>query len=431
MKKIKFMILFILFSGLHYASAQESLTFHKAVKLALENNHQIKVAYNNKLIAENNAHPGNAGLLPNLNITGNMNQQNSSGLSMGSDGTISNLSAKMQASYTLFDGFGNIYRFKKLQKNNEISTYNTRSLIEQTLIRVSSAYYNTASAIENLRISRELLSISRERLDRIKKRSQFGQSNKVQVLAAQVDFNNDSITVAVAQLRFEEAKRNLNALLNLEIDADYTVDPTIEFIKLPELSELKQTARKYNAAYQSAKAALENAELNKSIIRSFRFPQIGLSASYGYTGTGSDIKDTYQDPNKSWSVGASLTFPLFNGFQTSIQLQNAEIGIQNSELQKNEQELTLEKELINSFEAYKNSKKILELNQQNLQAAQLNFKRTEELFYLGQVTNTQFREAQLNLIRAKNNITEAKYTAKLDELVLLQITGQLISFVEE
>ncbi len=431
MKKITFMIMFVLFSRVHYASDQESLTFHEAIKLALENNHQIKVAYNNKLITENNTHPGNAGLLPNLNITGNINQQNTSGLSMGSKGSISNLSAKMQASYTLFDGFGNIYRFKKLQKENEISTFNTRSLIEQTLIRVSSAYYNTASAAENLRISRELLSISRERLDRIKKRSQFGQSNKVQVLAAQVDFNNDSITVAVAQLRFEEAKRNLNALLNLEIDADYTIDPKIEFIRLPELSELKQTARKYNATYQSAKAALENAQLNKNIIRSFQFPQIGLSASYGYTGIGSDIKDTYQDPNKSWSVGASLTLPLFNGFQTRIQLQNAEIGIKNSELQKNEQELTLEKELINSFEAYKNSRKILELNQQNLRAAQLNFKRTEELFYLGQVTNTQFREAQINLIRAKNSITEAKYTAKLDELVLLQITGQLIGFVEE
>ncbi|MFO7890755.1 MAG: TolC family protein [bacterium] len=431
MKKIIFIILFMCFLGVEHTSSQDVLTFHKAVKLAFENNHQIKVAYNNKLIAENNAHPGNAGLLPDLNITGNINQQNTSGLSMGSDGTISNLSAKMQASYTLFDGFGNIYRLKKLNKESEISTYNTRSLIEQTLLRVSSAYYNLASAEENLRISRELLSISRERLDRIKKRSQFGQSSKVQVLAAQVDFNNDSITVVIVQLRFEEAKRNLNALLNLEIDTDYTVDPEIEFTNIPELSELKQTARENNAAYQSAKTALKKAQLNKSIISSFQFPQIDLSASYGYTGTGSDIKDAYQDPNKSWTIGASLMFPLFNGFQTQIQRQNAEIGIKNSKLQKNEQELTLKKELINSFEAYKNSRKILELNQQNLQAAQLNFKRTAELFYLGQVTNTQFREAQLNLIRAKNSITEAKYTAKLDELVLLQITGQLISFVEE
>lgn len=427
MKKITFIALIVSFLGVNNIPAQELLTFHKAVKLAFEHNLQINVAQNNALIAENSAHPGNAGLLPSLNLTGVSNQQNGS---MGSDETVSNLSAKFQASYTLFDGFGNIYRFKKLQKESEISRLNSRSLIEQTLLKVSSTYYSVASTEENLRIFRELLTISRERLQRTIKRSQFGQSNKVEILAAQVDFNNDSVTVTKAELWFEEAKRNLNALLNRDIRTYFSVDPNVEFIQLPELVQLQQTARERNAVYQSAKAAIKKAELNKSIANSSQLPRVDLSASYGYTGTSSDFKGAFQDPYKTWTVGASLSLPLFNGFQTQIQIQNAEIEIKSRQFQKNEQKLTLEKEVLNSFEAYKNSRKILELNQQNLKAAELNFKRTEELYYLGQVTNTQFREAQLNLIQAKNSIAEAKYTAKIDQLTLLQISGQLIAIIE-
>ena len=67
------------------------------------------------------------------------------------------------------------------------------------------------------------------------------------------------------------------------------------------------------------------------------------------------------------------------------------------------------------------------LEEKNLESAELNFKRTQELFNLGQVTTTQFREAQLNLISARNNISSAKYTAKLLEIELMRLSGQLLS----
>jgi outer membrane protein TolC len=84
------------------------------------------------------------------------------------------------------------------------------------------------------------------------------------------------------------------------------------------------------------------------------------------------------------------------------------------------------KEITDAHETYRNARFVLQLEKRNLSAAELNFKRTEELFHLGQVTNTQFREAQLNLIRALSTISNAKYTAKLNELELLRLSGMLI-----
>ncbi|MFH1527207.1 MAG: hypothetical protein ABIJ40_15140 [Bacteroidota bacterium] len=60
------------------------------------------------------------------------------------------------------------------------------------------------------------------------------------------------------------------------------------------------------------------------------------------------------------------------------------------------------------------------------ETAELNFERTNELFNLGKVTLTQFREPQLNLIRSKNNITELKTAIKNLEIELLKLGGILL-----
>ena len=101
--------------------------------------------------------------------------------------------------------------------------------------------------------------------------------------------------------------------------------------------------------------------------------------------------------------------------------------LENQQLVEEEAKLFLETDIINAYEAYQNSRYVLELEERNLVVAELNFSRTEELFNLGQVTNTQFREAQLNLIRAKNNISSAQYSAKLDEIELLRLSGRLFT----
>jgi outer membrane protein len=91
-----------------------------------------------------------------------------------------------------------------------------------------------------------------------------------------------------------------------------------------------------------------------------------------------------------------------------------------------ETRLNLQKEVISAYESYQNSLLVLDLEKKYLEAADLNFKRTRELYNLGQVTTTQFREAQLNLIRSRSNVSTAKFEAKINEIELLRLTGQLV-----
>ena len=149
--------------------AQEKLTFEEAMSLALSRNHQVTIARNNAKIASNSANIGNAGLLPGVSLTGGATYQDG-GSSMGSGGSTTT-SGSVSANYTLFDGLGNIYRYKRLQAGKLVGEADARALIESTLLGVSSAFYAAASAYENLQIAEELLAISQERLKRAMNRS--------------------------------------------------------------------------------------------------------------------------------------------------------------------------------------------------------------------------------------------------------------------
>ncbi len=420
-------VLFLICS-FNLAIGQKVLTLEDAIAMAIEKNHRIEIARNDAKIAKNNVHIGNAGLLPRVDLSAESDYQdnkiNTSAATTLEASTLN--SAQIQARYTLFDGFGNIYRFKRLQALGETGKLQARNEIENILVQVSSAYYAAALSFDNLRIAKEILSISRERLERAKKKSLFGQANTVQVLAAEVDLNTDSVSVAQTTFYWEEAKRNLNVLMNQDVNTDFTVDSRVEFPHEFELATIRKEAMEKNAAFLISKHLHKQSIYDVNIARSSRLPQVDFTTSYGYNRTDPDFHLALDKPNRIFRAGAAISLNLFNGFQTSNQIQNAKLQVENQKLAEKEAKLQLERDIANGYEAYKNARLVLSLEEQNLESAQLNFKRTQELFNLGQVTTTQFREAQLNLARAKDNISSAKFSAKLDEIELMRLSGTLI-----
>ena len=121
-----------------------------------------------------------------------------------------------------------------------------------------------------------------------------------------------------------------------------------------------------------------------------------------------------------------MSLNLFNGFRRETQIQNAMVSLKNNEESLDLAEKTLERDVMNLYQDYQTSLFLVEKEELNLETAELNFERSQELFDLGQITNTQFREAQLGVSRVQQNIVRLKVQAKLAEVQLLQLSGQLI-----
>jgi len=424
--------------------AQDTLMLEDAIQLALENNYSIRTAkYNNK-IREISAHPGNTGLLPNLNLDGGANY----GLN-NSEVVLTNPEASnggpptttqqvdgietysynfgIGLNYTVFDGLGNVYNYRVLQTNVDLTRQQTRSIIEQQILQVANAYYQLARQRASYRIQQEALSTSRERLNRLENQFEFGSANGLTVLNAEVDLNTDSANLATLALNLENAQRNLNLLLGVRLNEDHRVSREVTFPLQISKEVVLAQALAQNADLQAATYDKQVSQLNLQVAQSERMPQVDLNASYGYT-----FQDNgpvaFLQQLRSWglSLGASLTVPIFNGNRISRNIQQARLDLDQSDIEYEQIAQQVERDVLNAFDTYQNSLRILLLEEKSLAAAQENFERTEEAYELGQATSTQFREAQLNLLRVQNRINDLRYDTKLYEIDLQRLGGQLV-----
>ena len=123
-------IIILLFGFVPKFMAQELLTLEDALKIALENNYEIRISKNDLSIDKTNVSIGNAGMLPTLtaNVIDNNNIQNTTQTRIdGTNNTLDNaknnsLTYGVGLDWTVFDGFKMFTRLdqlKALQKLGE------------------------------------------------------------------------------------------------------------------------------------------------------------------------------------------------------------------------------------------------------------------------------------------------------------------------
>jgi outer membrane protein TolC len=436
-KRKLYFILFALFGFLNF-QAQEILTKAEAVEIALRKNFGIQVAKNNVEIAENNSSLLNSGYLPTLNAQAGANYDIIDRLAEveGQDPLdqrdleSESYNAGLNLNYTLFDGLGRLYNYKRLKEQYNLSELQARETIENTLIQLFSVYYEVARRYENVQVLKQTLELSQDRLERVKYLFEYGQVNKLQVLNANVDVSNDSINLINEQQNLDNVKRDLQVVINTDEYQDFNVDTTIVFTPMLKIEKFVEDYDLNNVSLLQIEKNLEISAYDEKISRTGYLPTIDLVGSYGWNRNVSPETPFFPGSVQTvdrFAAGISLNWNIFDGGQTAVRIQNAQINYENQELQKQQIQTEVNRDIQNALNTYKTRLYIYNLQEQNVQTNIDNFNRTENQFELGQITSVEFRQAQVNLQNARTSYNLAKYDAKLAELQLLQLTGQILN----
>ena len=428
-------LIFLFFSEL---SAQELLTKSAAVEIALQKNFGIQIAKNNLEIAENNSGILNSGYLPTINAEAGANfdivdrftEIEGEGNLDQPDLESENYNAAINVNYTLFDGLGRLYNFKRLKEQYNLSELEARETIENTLIQLFSVYYEVARRSENVQVLQQNLSLSKDRLKRVEYLFEYGQVNKLQVLNADVDVANDSINLINEFQNLDNAKRDLQVVINNTEFQDFKVDTVVSFTPMLKLERFVEDYKLNNVSLLQIDKSLVISDYDQKISKTGYLPTIDLIGSYGWNRNVSPASPFFPasiQTSDRLAAGISLNWNLFDGGQTAVRIQNAQINYENQELQKKQIQIAVNRDIQNALNTYKTRLYIYNLQEQNVKTNKNNFRRTENQFELGQITSVEFRQAQVNLQNAKTSYNLAKYDAKLAELQLLQLTGQLLN----
>lgn len=416
--------------------AQNVLSTQEAVEMALENNYGIKIAKNSVEIAGNNANILNAGFLPR--VTGNAgatyNKDNTDAeFSDGSTTTLngaesSRYNASVNVNYLLFDGLGRQYNYKRLKEEQQLSELEARETIENTMLQLLTVYYNVAQLSQNTRALQQTLNISKERLVRAEYQFNYGQSTKLGVLNAQVDINNDSIILINANQRLKNTKRDLQVVLGNSITTEFEVDTIVNFQLQLNKAELLEKVKANNVTLLQLEKNLLISQYNLKSWKSDYLPTLGLTGSYGWNKNDNNAASFLAVSTSSGiSGGINLSWNLFDGGSTVTRVKNAKIDLENRQLQKGQIIMEVERDFNNAWEDYQNKLTIYNVQEENILTSKNNFDRTLEKYKLGQTTSIEFRQAQTNLLFAELSRNQAKYDAKLAELFVLQLSGELLN----
>ncbi|MFC3561947.1 TolC family protein [Pedobacter jamesrossensis] len=431
-KRINLFIL--LLSTFSFAvKAQEKLTLQDAISIAMQNNYDIKISQNGVKIAKNNANIGNAGMLPNLTGTysnGGSIQNTRQTPATGADRVITgarstNNDIGADLNWTVFDGFSmfaNYDRLKELQKQGEL---NSRLAILTTIADVISAYYDVVRQQKLVIAADSAIDISVFREKIAKTKLQLGRGSKLDVLTAQVDYNTDTSNYLQQKNNLQVAKVRLNQLMVRNVNLTFSVDNDINIDQALIYSQLAELSQKQNPNVQNAFINQRVAALNLKSIKGARYPVVSLNSGYSRTNSTSPTGFNQKFAANGFTYGVTASLNIFNGFLQRQQERNAKLDIENSSLNLDKTKLDISSQLLTAYQNYSTYLDLVKLEQRNVDIAKENLDITLAKYRLGSIAPLELREAQRNSIDAQNRFIEMQYQAKLSEITLKEISGNI------
>ncbi len=447
-----FLLATILVVLVDFVNAQEQvLSKEEAIQIALENNFGIIIAKNNVKVAENNKNILNSGFLPTLTGNAGASYQRDDStfefpgqLITDAEGNqtprpetelykaeAQRYNAGLTANYLLFDGLGRFYDYKRLKEEYNLSELEARETIETTMLQLFSVYFEIARLSENITVLEDTFSNTKNRLQRAEYSFEYGQTNKLDVLNAEVDMVNDSINLINERQLLRNTQRDLNLLLNRDLKEAFRADTTVVFINPLSLEEFLNKGESNNIRMLQAEKNIMINDYTLKAGKSVLLPTVGLTGSYGWNlnqnAPGAFFPGVNVNNTRNFGLGATLTWNIFDGGSGITQIKNARILLDSQETLQEQVKQEVKRDIANAKGNYMNRLQIFQLQEQNVTTATNNYSRSNEQYKLGQITSVELRQAQLNLLNAETSKNLAKYNAKLAELELLQLTGQLLN----
>lgn len=419
--------------------AQDVYSLRQCIETGLERNYSIRIIRNEQQVSDNNATPGNAGFLPTVDMSGGFSGSVNNNRNKLTDGTTEKVNGVnsetgnigLNVNWTVFDGFGIQAEYSRLKELQRMGQLNTRMTIEDFVADLSTEYYNRIRQNIRLRNLRSSLDLSRERVRIAEERYHIGSGSRMDLQQAQVDFNSDSSKVLNQLEVVNTSLIRLNELMALEnVEEKIAVKDSVIYpnIFLDEVELWKSTIES-NASLLIAQKNKTLSELDYKKVKSRNYPYVKLNAGYGYTANWYEVGTTDLQQRLGLNYGVTVGLTLFDGLNRRRERRNARIEIENKELRMQELELGLRADMSNLWMAYQNNLDLWSLEKENLIVAQENYRIAIDRYKLGELSGIELREAQNSLLEAEERQSIAEYSTKLCEVSLLQLSGQILTYV--
>jgi len=302
--KILVFLALLAFLGGTEARAFDSLTWPESLRLARENNALLREARANVESSEARQKAARSGFLPeiaaSLDYTRNQTDRNG----IVSDG----YSTSLSASQSIFSGFSTRAAYDQARYAAERARAELQSTKAEVSFELKSAFEGLVFAQEYAKLTQEILKRRQENLRLVELRFESGRENKGSVLLSKAYASQARYDALQAKNDRRTARARLARAIGVDEFSEFAVAGSVPVSSVPsERPDLRALALE-TPEYLQAVAGARSADAGVTAARSGFYPVLSARGSVGREGS-----DFFPDQDNRWSLGVSLTIPIFSG----------------------------------------------------------------------------------------------------------------------
>jgi len=425
MRNRKLSIISLLFVISLTVAAQDRMTLDEAIMQALGNNYSLKMTRNDLNIAENNVTL--APFLPTVTGTGRQSQTNTTSVSssLPSETSTTNVyGAGVSLTWRIFDGLGMFSTYSRTQELLAMSSQRVKIDVENLIMRVCSEYYNIIVQQNRLESSRTSLDLSKSRYQNAEEKYLLGVISGLELQQAKIDLNADSSAVLSQYETVNAAYIRMTNLLNAGHEINFNIQDTIILAPAVDIDSLRQRTIAFNNQLIMARQGEKLSQYDLDFVRSLRYPSLNFGTGYNYNRNEFPVSSSYSQTNGlNW--GFNMSWNIFSGFETKRRISNAVIEAENSRLAYLDAENEILGELDLLYNTYRNNITVTYFETESAELARNTLEIAMERYRLGSLSGLEFREYQNNYLSAINRRLTALYQAKMSEIGLRLLAGEI------
>lgn len=332
--------------------------------------------------------------------------------------------AQIAATQTLYAG-GRVGAALKIAK--EYRAQSRLGYAEQTAeieFKVKSAYYRAALAQELEGIAQAAVDQAQRFLDEEQLRRKAGSVSDLEVLRAEVSLENLRPQLVQARNASELAMLDLKRLVNVPLRQPVRLTTALEAPDSTNAAppELQIAER---PAVGAAERQVAIKEKQVSVAKGAYLPSVDLQVRYGRQifppGT---FNFGGADWRKDFAATIGVKIPLFNGFRTSAQVQQARVELEQSRLQLTQLRESVQLEYEQARGERERALSSIEARRRTVDQAQRVYDLTVMRYEKGLATQLEASDARLALLQARTNLAQAIADYHIANAQIMKALGQ-------
>jgi len=307
---------------------------------------------------------------------------------------------------------------KAAQENYKFTSSDVR-------LSLRTAFIELLKAQEGLRIKEEIYERRRQNFELVTLRYESGQENKGSLLTEQANLIQARFDVTQAGRDIDLSRRKLSKEMGRsdtsEITAKGDFKVAEEVREMPDFSVIAQD----NPSLKQLIAQKNSAIFNLKSARAEFMPEVTASGSAGRSDT------NWPPENNNWSIGASVSLPIFEGGKRLADVKKATAQLNKAEADLTDGLNSVVETLQDRWTSLQQALDNVSVQKEFLTANEERAKITEAQYSIGFVSFNDWIIIENNLVDAKNSYLEAQANALVAEANWIQAKGETIENVEK